>query len=710
MKPGLQLTLAALAVAMAPWPLGAGEAAPPSHCGLRIADCGLKDGGPGTRNSELGAPSGDAATAARSAFRVPRSALFFFESAIRNPQFAILNGPAPPAPPPASAPSPPSAAVALATPAAPAAPADPAKTEAPPAPPAPQPKLVLAQWQSLYLARRKIGYVTQSLSEFPDRGRRLETQTFLVKPGQPDRFGYCKMITADVDARFRPRALECRVVSGERSWQVAGRIEDGELVLVRTVGGKSATARIPLDDDVTFLSWTLQATLLGGGPTPAVGLRPAGGAGGAGEAKRYLAIDESLGALLPEPCFVQVLGPRALPPEPGEPPVGGTGVVWACGPEQVAHLVGAGGRIVRSLWQSSPLVALATSFMEAQRLRDAADGPAGPPIEGFDGQRYSDARRGFSLRVPPYPFLAHISPASGAVAITDLTGEGSVVGQMAFLPRPSPAVGLRPAGQPAAGAEDADAHRAADLVQRGWSARFENVQAAPATTERIADQTAQVIEGTLRLGCTTFFFRNYFLESDGRAYFVSALVADRPVSSEPVLASDVVRSLRLSVPEGPLPLLAGGDLLRSPYHGFELRRPSARWIIPQHVDGPAMVLELARQDHAAVALLRVLTPRPEQSLESFVKDQAQLVADNLGGDKPDPRPVNLGGRAGYEIDYEARKAISDRPGRCAAIYTRHGSRVMALVLIAATGADPSAARELQEIRESLKFAEPDTSK
>lgn len=624
--------LAALAVAMVLWPLGPGEAAP--------------------------AP----------------------------PAWA---GPAAPLPPAAAAP-PPSAAPAPAATTAPVAPADPAKAEAPPAPPAPQPKLVLAQWQSLYLARRKIGYVTQTLSEFPDRGRRLETQTFLVKPGQPDRFGYCKMITADVDARFRPRALECRVTAGERSWQVAGRIEDGELVLVRTVGEKSATARIPLDDGVTFLSWTLQATLLGGG---------AGGAGGAGEAKRYLAIDESLGALLPDPCFVQVLGPRALPPEPGEQPVGGTGVVWACGPEQVAHLVGAGGRIVRSLWQSSPLVAQAASFMEAQRLRDAADGPAGPIPEGFDGQRYTDARRGFSLRVPPYPFLAHISPASGAVAVTDLTGEGSVTAQMAFLPRP------------AAGAEEADAHRVADLVQRGWAARFENVQASPPTTESIADQTAQVIAGTLRLGCTTFFFRNYFfLASDGRACFVSALAADRPVSSEPVLAGDVVRSLRLSVPEGPLPLLAGGDLLRSPYHGFELRRPSSRWIIPQHVDGPAMALELARQDHAAVALLRVLTPRPQQSLESFVLDQAQLVADNLGGDKPEPRPVNLGGRAGYEIDYEARKAISDRPGRYAAIYIKHGARVMALVLIAATDADPSAAKELQEIRESLKFAEPDASK
>jgi hypothetical protein len=570
-----------------------------------------------------------------------------------------------------------------------AAPAPAAPTaSAAPLPPAsaPEPKLILAQWQSLYLARKKIGYVAQSLSEFPDRGRRLETQTFLAKAGQPDRFGYCKMITADVDARFRPRALECRVISGERSWQVAGRIEDGELVLVRTVGKKSATARIPLDDNVTFLSWTLQATLLGGG------------AGGAGEAKRYLAIDESLGAPLPDPCFVQVLGPRALPPEPGGQPVSGTGVVWACGSEQVAHLVGAGGRIVRSVWQSSPLVAQATGFMEAQRLRDAADGPAGPIPEGLDGQRYTDARRGFSLRVPPYPFVAQVSAASGAVTVTDLTGEGSVTAQMAFLPPPP------------TGAADAEAGRAADLVQRSWAARFENVQAAPPTTDTIAGQAAQVIEGTLRLGCTTFFFRNYFLESAGRAYFVSALAADRPVSSEPVLASDIVQSLRLSVPEGPLPLLAGGNLLRSPYHGFELRRPSSRWVIPQHIDGPAMVLELARQDHAAVALLRVLTPRPEQSLERFVKDQAQLVADNLGGDRPEPRPVNLGGRAGYQIDYEARKAISDRPGRCAAIYTKHGTRVMALVLIAAADADPSAAQELQEIRESLKFAEPAESK
>jgi hypothetical protein len=117
-------------------------------------------------------------------------------------------------------------------------------------------------------ASKKIGYITQSLSQFPDQGRRLETNVFLVKAGQAGKFGYGRTIVADVDARFRPRALDCRVISGDRSWQVTGRAEGGELVLTRTVGAKAATARISLDDDVTFLSWALRATLLGPPPAP----------------------------------------------------------------------------------------------------------------------------------------------------------------------------------------------------------------------------------------------------------------------------------------------------------------------------------------------------------------------------------------------------------------------------------------------------------
>lgn len=574
------------------------------------------------------------------------------------------------------------------------APGPPGPTGEPPRA-ASEPKLVLMQWQSLYLARKKVGYVARSLYEFPDRGRRLETNLFLARPGRADQFGYYKMITADVDERFRPRALDCRVASGDRSWQTTGRPENGELVLVRTVGGKSATARIPLDDDVTFHCWTLPATLL---------------SAAAGETKRWTAVDESLGAMLPDPCFVQVLGPRSLAAESGGPPVSGTGVVWACGPEQVAHLAAADGRILRSIWQSAPLVAQATGMTEARRLRDAADGPSGPAIEGLSGQRYTDPRRGLSLRVPPYPFVAHISPATGMAAVVDMTEEASVSAQVALLPQP--AAGAPQADPPAGRSPTAGegASRMADLIQRGWAARFEDVQAAPAADEKVGGRPARSVEGTLRLGCTTFFFRNYFLASDGRGCFISVLAADGSVSAHQVLASEVVQSVALSPPEGPLPLQGGGDVLRSPYHGFELRRPGPRWVTAQHVDGPPAVLELARQDHAAVAVIRLLTPRPEQSLEGFVKDQAQLVADNLGTGRPEPRPATLGGRAGYELAYEARGVLGQRAGRCAVIYTKHGDRVFCLALVAAADADPSAAQELQALREGLKFSEQPPSK
>ena len=572
---------------------------------------------------------------------------------------------------PAAEPPPPAGA-AVAAPAAAAAPEG------------PKPKLVLSQWESLYLGQRKIGYIAQDFSDFPDGGHRLETNLFLASPKRPDKFGYYRMITADVDAKYHPRALVCRVVSDDRSWEVKGRIEGNVFVLTRTVGEKSATARIPIDDDVTFLSWTLPATL-----------RTAG----QGETKRWAAIDESLGAIASDQCLVHILGPRTIPPDPGGQPLTGTCVAWACGPEQVAHLIGKDGRILRSVWQSAPLVGQAAGLIDARRLRASDDGPAGPTIEGFDGRRYTDARRGFSIAVPPYPYVAHASPATGSVAVADLTDEAFVVAQMAFLPRPA-----------SAAAAEADTNRLADLLQRSWAARLEDVQAGPGVTEKLADQPARMIEGTARLGCTTFFFRNYFLASDGRAYFLSVMTADRPISSEPTLASDVVRSLRLSLPEGPLPLQTSGDMLRSPYYGFELRRPSARWIIPQHVDGPLTVLELARQDHAAVALIRVLKPRPDQSLADFAKDQAQLAADNLNVAKPEPKAVLLGGRPAYEINYEGKRMLSERSGRCAAVYTKMGSQVLALVLIAATDADASAAKELLEIRESLKFAEAPPSK
>ena len=61
---------------------------------LRIANCGLRIGKRRTRNPKLGTRSAirRCRFAACSAFCVPRSALFVFESAIRNPQSAIAQG------------------------------------------------------------------------------------------------------------------------------------------------------------------------------------------------------------------------------------------------------------------------------------------------------------------------------------------------------------------------------------------------------------------------------------------------------------------------------------------------------------------------------------------------------------------------------------------------------------------------------------------
>jgi hypothetical protein len=523
--------------------------------------------------------------------------------------------------------------------------AESAKAAAPQAePPKVEPKLLTVNWQSLYLAQRKIGYVAQSLYELPDGGRRLQTNLFLKRDPGAEKFGYMKMITADVDRRFRPLAIECRVLAGERTWQVKGQAEANEFVLTRTVGDPSTrlgvalsgskgdastTVRIPMDEDLLPLTWAVPATVLGGAAP--------------GQTRRWMVIDESLGAVLPDPCLVHVAGPRTLPPaaagdqpatglRPGvaglRPGEAGTAVVSVCGLEEAAHLVTGDGRVLRSVWQTAPLVGLAVSLAEARRLTDAADGPKGPDIEGLAGGRYSDARHGFSLWVPPYPFVAHAAPQVGAVQIVDLVGEARLTVRLAAAPV------LRPEG---AAAAEAEAARAADLVQREWAARFEAVDAGPPTAVQVAGREGRILSGTARLGCTTMHFRNLYLMNEGRTYLVSVLAADRPVTAEPVLAETVVPSLRLAAPEGPLPLIVSGDTIRSPYYGFELARASARWKLPTHLDGPAAALELVREDQAAVAIVRVVTPKPGQSLEAFAAEQAQLAAENLGAAKPEPK-------------------------------------------------------------------------
>jgi hypothetical protein len=569
----------------------------------------------------------------------------------------------------------PGATAAGESPAASPAAATPAAAETPKV----EARLVFSQWHSLYLAGKKVGYTAQSLYELPGGARRLATSTFLRQSPAAEKFGYYKTITADVDAKFRPRALECRVGSGERQWQVKGEVQDREFVMKRTTEAGEATARVPLDEDVTFLSWALEATLL-------CGVR-------AGEARRWLVIDESLGALLPVQCLVRYVGPSG-----GGGATPAAVVMTALGPEQVAHLVEAGGRILRSIWQSAPLAAEATSLSDARRLSGVADGPRGVEVEGLETDHFHNQRLGLSLWLPPYPYVIHAATETGTVEIADLTDEANLTVQ------PIPRTG---AGGPTL--TEAEAARQLDLLQREWAARFDEVKTEPArpVDSPLAPAGAsRSIDGTARLGCTTFYFRNTFLAGSGLSWLVSVTVADRPLSAKPALVQSAAGSIKASAPEGMLPMQVVGDVLRSPYYGFEVRRPSARWKIPAHVDGPVTVLELARDDRAAVAIVRMMKLRAGQTLEALAAEQAQLAAENVGAAKTEPKATTLAARKAVEIAYAGPKVLSGAPARCTAVYAPLGARVFALILVAGADADASAMKELQQIRESVRLSPP----
>jgi hypothetical protein len=563
--------------------------------------------------------------------------------------------------------------------------AEPVKVDPPlpepeePEPPLPEPKLVRAQWLSLFADSRKIAYVAQNLYEFPDGGRRLQTSTFIkLQPGA-DKFGCARIVTADVDAQFRPRRLEFKAISGPNSWTVKGRLAGNDLVLTRTVGQTTAKTRIPVSGDVTFLSWAIDATVLGGTP--------------AGQGRRWTVIDESLGAALPDPCIVQVVGPRTLQVSPKRA-ISGSVVLWTCGLERVAHILGPDGRTLRSIWQSSPWLAEAGTMAEVQGPYELLDVSAGPEIEGFSSSGYKSASRGFSLWIPQPPIMAHASPESGAIDLVNLATDATLSVRLGGLPQDS---GLDPATQAAA---------VADLLQRQWAARFEDVKASDIEPGHLGPRDALVTEGTARLGCTTFNFRNFYLVFEGRTYAVWVRVPDRPVATELMLMDSAAQTLRLTAPEGPVPITVSGDVIRSPFFGLEIRRPGNQWTLPQHLDGPASAMELARLDQMAVAMVRVLTPKPGQTLESFAADQAALAAENLGVPRPEPQAVTLAGRKAIEISYEGKKILSDRPARCTIVYTAIEGRMVALVLIADASADASVAKDLDAIRESLKISAP----
>jgi hypothetical protein len=552
-----------------------------------------------------------------------------------------------------------------------------------PQPPEPEAKLVSSQWQSLYVGGKKVGYTSTSLFTLGDGGRRLETKQFLRTSFKEDKFGYFKIITADVDANFRPRALACQVSTPGRQWEVAGKREDREFVMTRKAGGATATSRIPIEGDMTFLSWALEASLVGGAR--------------AGQVRQWMVIDESLGAVSPDLCQVRVVGPAGGTGGQGLPP-GSSVVLWAHGAERIVHVIDPGGRTVRSVWQTTPMVAEAAGLTDARRLAGAGAGPSGVEIEGLETGLYKDARLGINVALPAYPYVTYVIADVGAILISNLVEEESIF--------------IRPASAPRAPVEgpltDAEAARQADLLQREWAARFEDVKAGAATVGkpgRPGDGAARsrLTEGTARLGCASLGFRNLYLPGDGLSWLVSMAAADQPLAATAARFNAVADSIRLTAPEGRLPVQVAGDVLRSPAYGFELRRPGKNWVVPMHLDGPMTVIEMAREDGAAVAIVRVARPRAGPTVEADAAQQADAAAEKLGVARPEPIATTLGGAKAVQIAYEGADILSGDRARCTTIFTQLDTRILSLVLVVRSDADPTAARDAESLRESVRL-------
>ncbi|HET6442906.1 MAG TPA: hypothetical protein VFH53_11085 [Phycisphaerae bacterium] len=547
------------------------------------------------------------------------------------------------------------------------------KADAPPA------ERLFSEWHALYVDGRKVGYHTMNVQRLADGGYRFRDETFLKLRASAHDARSFKIVQADVDPDGSPRTLDSSVAVGSRAWHVAGRRRGNAFLLERTVGADTVSAEVPLEKNLTLRTWALLASFFG--------------AAGPGGTARWLVIDESLGAVLPDPCLVHVLGPQTVPAGPGKS-LSGTAIVTAVGQEIVAHLLDNRGHTLRSVWQSAPIVAEAAGFAEARRLDLPEAGPRGPAIPGLEADRYKNDRLGYSLRVPPYPFVAFVVPDADTVCVEDLTDGSSVT--------------IRPAVNPRLATIHADAAellQLADVVHQQWAARFDSVEAQPPRETELGGRPARLIEGTVRLGCARLHFRNVFLVGEGFAYLVTA-VADRPLDEKRALTGAILASLRLAPPEGRLPVLVSGNRLRIPYYGIEMARPDERWKIPRHLDGPATTLELAREDRAAVAVLRMLPAPKDQPLADFVAERARLAAENLQIQKPQAQPTTLGGRDALELKY-AGNLLAGRPAECRTIYVPLGSQVLELVLIARTG-DPGAPgpKDLETIRASIRFIEP----
>jgi len=549
---------------------------------------------------------------------------------------------------------------------------------------------VRSQWHSLYLSDEKAGYTTESLYRLSDGGRRLRCNTFLCTRRGALRFGYYRKTTADVDAHFRPQAVTCEVHTDGRHWRVAGQARQGVLRLERTVDGETAATAILLEDDMTFRCWALPATVMSG-PSP-------------GATRRWLVIDASLGAVLPDPYLVRVLGPRTLPGKSEDERIEGTAIITACGLEQVVHLVDADGRVLRRLWQTSPMVAEQTSLSEARRLKTAAEAPPSAVVPGLSHRGYRSDRLGLHLYVPPIPYAPHVVDQAGALRITNLADEAYVEVRPVHGPPPPAALADADAGR---GDDDAQTPPLASLpIHKEWAARFDEVtaEASRAAVPGGAEGAEALgLTGRARLGCTTFHYRNLLLWGKGLTWFVSVMVADRPIQAEPALSENVIRSLRIEPPEGRLPLQTIGTTIRSPLYGFQVRLPSKAWVIPDHTGGLPTALEIARTDQAAVALIRMMDRDADETLEAFVRDQAELAAKRLGVPEPEPKAVMLAGLPGYELVYEGDGLLSGRRAECTLVYVRRRGRVLALTLMVRSDAGAAVRREVEQVRKSLRF-------
>lgn len=551
-------------------------------------------------------------------------------------------------------------------------------------------RFVRSEWHSLFVGGEKVGYTTQSLYRLSDGGHRLKCNAFLRQRRGETRFGFYRKTTADVDGRFRPLAVTCEVSRGTREWRTTGRRKGGTFLLERTTDGQTATASVPIEDGMTFRCWAVPATVLGRSAS--------------GEVRRWLVIDASLGALLPEPVVVRDVGRHTLPAlSDGTGELHGTIYLSGCGVEQVADLVGDDGRVLRRIWQTSPMVAEATGLSEARRLDVKQNPPPGPVLPGFSHRGYRSDRLGLSLYVPPIPYVCHVVEETGAVRIMDLTDEAEMEIRPVLGPPPEAAAPAA-AGDEASG--EAGPPLAAHPVQKAWAARFDEVTVEPSrATVPGGAEGAEVlaVAGTARLGCTTFQYRNLLLWGAGLTWFVTLQVADRPVAAKPMLSENVARSLRIQPPEGRLPLQTIGTTVRSPLYGFQVRMPSRQWTVPQHTGGLPTALELARTDQAAVAIVRMMNRDMDRALDQFVAHQAKEAARRLGVPEPEPKPAMLGGLPGYELVYEGNGLLSGRRAECTAVYVRRQGRVMALVLLVGVGAGQDVRDEVKALRESVQF-------